>query len=95
MSPSGRLPAIFLPTRWNVVEKGFHGADDPSPLVGHRKMKRGLALAGAVDRERGHAAAAQAWSSSLQASSPGDLIATDGRAPPRGLRNHPGISTPS
>ena len=33
-----------------ALQHNDHGADDPSPLVGDRKMKRGLALAGAVDR---------------------------------------------
>src|SRR6516165_8987277 len=53
------LPHHPDPTSVKIVtpfQRIDHGTDHASPLVGRWKMKRRLALAGAVDRERGHAA---------------------------------------
>ena len=89
------LPYDPDPTSVNIVAAFQHvdyGANDRSPLVGRRKTKRGLALAGATPRATN--AAAQAWGSSLQASSPGSRTATGGCALSGGLRYQPGISAP-
>jgi len=83
----------------SLAQRVDDGADHLSPLVGDGKVKGGLALARAVDRERRHAAVYEGVAPSVQfllaGIEPGQNDRYRRPAGPRGRRRFPTMSAPS